>query len=140
MPTFSTMFQSLLAAEYLNLTTFRKDGRAVPTPVWFAEANGVLYVETGKEYGKVKRIRHTARVTLAPCTVRGKVTGPLFSGEARLVTTTAEVFVAKGAMQRKYGWKRSLYYFASELFAIFSRKASDDFAYLAIHPSLSQQE
>ena len=61
--------------QYLNLETYRKDGRAVRTPVWFAEdEGGVLYLRTVKDAGKVKRIRRQARVRVAPCDMAGTVT------------------------------------------------------------------
>jgi hypothetical protein len=64
--------------KYLLLTTFRKAGTAVPTPIWFAEDNDKLYVKTRADSGKTKRIRNNPQVRVAPCTIRGKVTGPEF--------------------------------------------------------------
>ena len=61
---------------YLNLESFKRDGTPVQTPVWFAGAHGVLYVYTLTKAGKVKRIRRNPRIRLAPCTMRGTVTGP----------------------------------------------------------------
>jgi hypothetical protein len=61
---------------YLNLASFKRDGTPVQTPVWFAEEQGVLYVYTLANAGKVKRIRRHPRVRLAPCTMRGQVIGP----------------------------------------------------------------
>ena len=81
---------------------------AVPTPVWFAiyEPTGTIYLETDANAGKVKRIRHTPRVTLARCRANGKVTGDVLEGRARVVTDTEEIFLAKGALHSKYGFKR----------------------------------
>src|SRR6185437_15591046 len=76
----------LEGAHYISLTTFRKNDVAVATPVWFAAHDATLYVYTGAETGKVKRLRHTARVTLAPCTMRGEETGPTIIGNARIIT------------------------------------------------------
>src|SRR5437667_12068463 len=61
--------------KYLNLESFKRDGTPVRTPVWFAEDQGVLYVYTLANAGKVKRIRHTPRIRLAPCTMRDTVIG-----------------------------------------------------------------
>ena len=55
----------------INLTTFRKSGNEVPTPVWFVVLEGKLYVRTEASSGKVKRIRNNGRVEPAPSTVRG---------------------------------------------------------------------
>jgi len=71
--------------KYISLTTFRKTGVAVPTPVWFGEDNGKLYVMTRSDMGKTKRIRNNSQVKVAPCTMRGKVTGPEFSATARIL-------------------------------------------------------
>jgi PPOX class probable F420-dependent enzyme len=71
--------------KYLQLTTFRKDGTAVPTPVWFAEDNDKLYVKTRAASGKTKRIRNNPQARVAPCTIRGKVTGPEFPASARIL-------------------------------------------------------
>lgn len=70
---------------YISLATFRKNGNAVYTPVWFAEENGRLYVMTASKMGKTKRLRNNPTVKIAPCTMRGKITGPEFSATARLL-------------------------------------------------------
>jgi uncharacterized protein len=71
--------------KYILLTTFRKNGTAVPTPVWFGEDNANLYVMTRSDSGKFKRLRNNPQVRVAPCTVRGKLTGPEFSASARIL-------------------------------------------------------
>ena len=71
--------------KYVSLVTFRKTGVAVHTPIWFAEDNGRLYFMTGTRLGKYKRIRNNPKVTIAPCTVRGKITGPEFQAMARIL-------------------------------------------------------
>lgn len=70
------MLDRLSAEKYILLTTFRKDGRAVPTPVWAVRDGEALAVWTGADSGKVKRIRHNGEVTVAPCDVRGRPHGP----------------------------------------------------------------
>src|SRR5260370_36169047 len=84
-------FTGLARDNYISLTTFRKTGKAVVTPVWFAEQSGTIYVESGKNEGKIKRIRHTERVTLSPCTLSGQVTAPSVEGNARLLTGAHEI-------------------------------------------------
>jgi PPOX class probable F420-dependent enzyme len=71
--------------KYISLTTFRKTGVAVPTPVWFGEEDGKLYVMTRSDMGKTKRVRNNPQVRVAPCTIRGKITGPEFAATARLL-------------------------------------------------------
>jgi len=73
------------AQRYVSLATFRKTGVAVYTPIWFAEDNGKLYFMTSSKLWKHKRIRNNPQVKIAPCTMRGKITGPEFSGTARIL-------------------------------------------------------
>lgn len=87
---------------YLRLTTFRRDGRAVPTPVWFAEDGGCWYVMTVAHSGKVKRVRHTPRVEVAPCDARGRPLGPSLVATARVLPPTAAARV-EALLNRKYG-------------------------------------
>jgi uncharacterized protein len=136
MPTPFAAFNAISDEPYINLTTFRKNGNAVPTPVWFAQdmGSGILYIETGGDSGKIKRIRHTSRVTLAPCTALGKTTGDVTEGKARIVTDTAEIFRARGALHRKYGLQRQIFNFVLEVIALIRRDTKDTNAYIAIEP------
>lgn len=79
-----TDLDRLAAEKYLLLTTFRKDGRAVPTPVWAVRDGDALAVWTASDSGKVKRIRRNGRVTVAPCDVRGRPHGAAVPGHATL--------------------------------------------------------
>jgi len=103
--------------KYISLTTFRKTGIGVPTPVWFGEDDGKLYVMTRGDMGKSKRIRNNPQVRVAPCTIRGKVTGPAFLATARILQPE-EHQRARQAINRKYWmaripliWKRTDTYF-----------------------------
>ena len=53
-------------------------------PVWFGEDDGKLYVMTRSDMGKTKRIRNNPQVRVAPCTIRGTVTGAEFAATARI--------------------------------------------------------
>jgi PPOX class probable F420-dependent enzyme len=136
MRTHTTTFESLSSAQYANLTTLRRNGTAVPTPMWFAiyEPTGTIYLETDANAGKVKRIRHVPRVTLAQCTANGKVTGDVIEGQARVVTDTEEIFIARGALHRKYGFRRQAIYFVMHLIRIIRRTIDLKRAYIAIEP------
>ena len=101
---------------YLNLETYRKSGKGVRTPVWFAAApidspgaaTPQLYVYTDADSGKAKRIRHSGVVKIAPCDARGKVIGPWSDARAEIVT--GEAFDhGMGLIDRKYRpWKQIL--------------------------------
>ena len=71
--------------KYLSLATFRKTGALVYTPIWFAEQDGRLYFMTSSKSGKFKRIRNNPSVKIAPCTMRGTITGPEFSATVRIL-------------------------------------------------------
>ncbi|HVP30989.1 MAG TPA: PPOX class F420-dependent oxidoreductase [Myxococcota bacterium] len=105
------MKQGTLGEErYVSLATFRRDGREVRTPVWAAPLGDALCVYTNGRSGKVKRIRHTARVRLAPCDARGKLPGRArwTDGTARLVEDRAGQDRAFAALHAKYGWQMRL--------------------------------
>jgi hypothetical protein len=89
------------AEKYISLETFRKNGQGVKTPVWFALHEGTLYVYTEADSWKVKRIRNNPRVRVAPCTIRGRVTGPWIDAEASFVEG-AERRMADALLDRKY--------------------------------------
>lgn len=77
--------ERLSQSKYLSLTTFRKSGEAVATPVWVVRDGDHLYVTTKSDSGKVKRLRNNAHVLLAPCDMRGNLTGDQVPGSARLL-------------------------------------------------------
>ncbi|QOR70977.1 PPOX class F420-dependent oxidoreductase [Ruania alkalisoli] len=88
--------------EYFALTTFRRDGTPVSTPIWLAPADGRLYGYTPSRSWKVRRIARDPRVEFAEATFHGVPTGAWRRGEAR-VMSGAELRVAKRAMTAKYG-------------------------------------
>jgi uncharacterized protein len=87
--------------KYICLITFRRTGDAVSTPVWFAERDEKLYVKTRRDSGKCKRIRNNPRVHVAPCTIRGKVTGPEFEAYAGILPDENSSD-ARTAIEKKY--------------------------------------
>lgn len=98
--------QELGSARYVSLTTFRKDGTPVATPVWAVADGGELYVWTRSDSWKVKRIRNDGRVALAPCDVRGRVEegAPVVEGRATLLDEEGLRRVRR-LMSRKYTWQ-----------------------------------
>ena len=125
---------TLTDEKYLNLTTFRKSGAPVDTPLWFAEHQGVLYTQTFPTAGKLKRIRHTARVTITPCTLNGKALGPDIEGRARIVTDEQEILLAETVLALKYGLTRRIYFGALGAYGKLRRQAPAGRAYIAIEP------
>jgi uncharacterized protein len=110
-------FTDLAKSQYLLLTTFTKDGRPKPTPIWAAldqERGDRLLVITQANSWKVKRIRNTPRVTLATCTMRGQPTSEAVEGAATILDTsqTGAVYDAIG---RRYGIVGKVFNFVSKL-------------------------
>jgi PPOX class probable F420-dependent enzyme len=96
-------------SRYVALTTYRRDGRPVTTPVWSAPLDGKLYVVTATSTGKARRVSATGRVRFAPCNLSGsRITGEWREGSARIVEDDARCGEALAALQRKYGWQLSL--------------------------------
>ena len=91
--------------KYISLETFRRNGTGVRTPVWFAEGDGVLYVYSEANAGKVKRVRTNPRVRVAPCSFRGKVLGDWAEAEARVVEGE-EAARGHALLNQKYAGKR----------------------------------
>ena len=112
----------LAAADYFNLATFRKNGNAVATPVWFAPQGDTFYVFSAGDAGKVKRIRSSGRARVAACDVRGQLTGEWTDAQARLVNDPAEVETAYRSLRRKYGLRMAALDFLAKLSGRYQRR------------------
>lgn len=88
---------------YVNLTTYRKDGTGVPTPVWYAVDGGEVFIVSDADAWKVRRIRNNSRVVVTVCGIRGKVApgAPAAEGTARLLDE-AGTQAARALIARKY--------------------------------------
>jgi PPOX class probable F420-dependent enzyme len=98
----------LADVKYISLTTFRRSGAPVSTPVWVAPSrpdDGELVVITLGDTGKVRRLQGNPAVQMRPCDQRGRVApdAPGFGGTARLVDDPDEVLAVKRAIGAKYG-------------------------------------
>ncbi|OBJ06833.1 PPOX class F420-dependent enzyme [Mycobacterium sp. 1482292.6] len=110
-------FADLAKTQYILLTTFTKDGRPKPTPIWAAldkQRGDRLLVITQEKSWKVKRIRNTPRVTLATCTMNGRPTSEAVEGTAAILdkSETAAVYDAIG---KRYGIVGKVFNFVSKL-------------------------
>jgi len=88
--------------KYLNLESYRKNGQGVRTPLWFVEADGVLYFYTVAHSYKVKRLGNNPHARIAPCDIRGNVKGEWVDATARRLDG-AEARRANDLLNRKYG-------------------------------------
>ncbi len=96
---------ALADEQYVLLTTTRRSGDRVPTPVWVARDGDGLVVTTGAEAGKVKRIRHTPRVTLQACDRVGRPLdgAPMIVAHATVHDDEASRAALDAALSEKYG-------------------------------------
>jgi len=90
------------SGKYLLVTTYRKDGRTVPTPVWTVRDGDALGIWTVADSGKVKRIRNRGDVLLAPCDVRGNRKGEDVPGFAEILPA-GQTDRYRDLLKRKYG-------------------------------------
>jgi len=88
---------------YLSLETYRKNGEAIRTPVWFVIDNNLLYVRTITKSGKVKRVRNNPNVKVVLCEADGRFTGQWVEGYARLITDPSEATRIEKLFDEKYG-------------------------------------
>lgn len=93
-------------SKYVSLTTFRKDGTPVATPVWAAQDAGELFIWTRTDSWKVKRLRRNTRVRVAVCDVRGRVAegATAAEGVGRLLDEAGTRRVRR-LLRAKYTWQ-----------------------------------
>ena len=94
-------FAPLASAKYMLLTTFKRDGTTVPTPVHVVVDGDSAYFRTWEPSGKCTRLRHNQRVQVAPCTMRGRGGTPTLDATARQLASE-EASQAARALARKY--------------------------------------
>lgn len=107
-------FDEVSRAQYVLLTTFTKDGRPKPTPIWIARDGDRALVITEKNSWKVKRIRNTPRVTLAVCDMKGRVKGETIEAVAT-VLDESETETVYQAINKRYGIVGRVFNFFSKL-------------------------
>ncbi|MEV6634309.1 PPOX class F420-dependent oxidoreductase [Actinoplanes sp. NPDC051470] len=116
------------AAKYALLTTFRKDGSAVGTPLWVMPDGAEIAFWTPKSTHKVKRIRNNPRVTVQACDFRGNTTGDVVEGQARFGTREDRKRVS-AELGRKYGLFGRLSLIGSRI-----RRGAEGTVIILVHP------
>jgi len=97
----ATDIQALRAVKTVLLTTYRRDGTPVATPVSIAFDGARAVFRTWDTAGKAKRLRRNPTVEVAPCTFRGRPTGPAVHAEARRLAGDDEG-KARAALGRRH--------------------------------------
>jgi len=110
--------------KYVNLSTQKKDGSFVNTPVWFAQDadKNNFYIFSAGEAGKVKRIRNFSSVKVAICDARGNLQGEWISARAELVDGEESKVIAYRQLHKKYGITIKVFDFFSKLFGKYKKR------------------
>ncbi len=95
------ILEPLVHQKYVLLTTYRRDGTPVGTPVNIAVEGDRAFVRTWDTAWKVKRIRNNSEVEVAPSTLRGKPTGPAVRAHARILDGDESAYAGR-AIARKH--------------------------------------
>jgi PPOX class probable F420-dependent enzyme len=124
------------SARYVSLTTFKRDGSAVATPVWITGSEGSYVFTTGDRAGKTRRLRHNASVQVQVCDMRGRVSpdAAIYMGTGTVQATAASVAAAEHAIAAKYGWQFNATKIVDGLKARFGRGPKQEV--VAIHLEL----
>ena len=102
-PSRAEKLEERFPGKYLSLTSYKRDGTGVATPVWFVIDDGRLLVMTDPESFKAKRIGRNPDVTIAPCTATGRLRGDPVPGRAELLPDSERARLDQ-LMARKYSW------------------------------------
>jgi PPOX class probable F420-dependent enzyme len=123
---------ALAGEKYISLTTFKRDGTPVATPVWVVSDDGRrLLVWTSPSTWKVKRIRRNPHVLVAASDIRGRVRGPSYEGEARMLDVPHGSLV-EPLLDRKYGLSRRLLGYLNRAVRFVTRNQPPPAAYIEI--------
>ena len=114
-----------LNQKYINLETYKKNSQVVQTPVWFVLDEGVIYVRTDKNSGKVKRVRNNPNVRITPCNIRGRPKGEWIDGTIQIAKEN-ESKHAKQLFNQKYGLR-------GKMLGIMYKLRKIEFVVLSIH-------
>jgi PPOX class probable F420-dependent enzyme len=125
-----------IRGKYLSLTSYRRDGSPVATPVWFVADEERLYAITSADSYKAKRIRRNPSVAVAECTARGELRGEPIPAQAEFLPEHEHARIDR-MMAEKYRIDRILILPIYRLVMKLRRKPAfaGEEAYLAITPT-----
>jgi uncharacterized protein len=83
--------EALFPGRYVSVTSFKRDGTGVATPLWFVSDGGRLFALTDLHSAKVRRIRRNPRVLIAPCRANGKLLSAPTPADVEVLTDTADL-------------------------------------------------
>lgn len=94
--------EALFPGRYLSVTSFKRDGTGVATPVWFVPDGRHLFALTDLHSGKVRRIRHNPRVLIASCQANGKLRSEPVPAHVEVLTATPELQRVQKLLMERY--------------------------------------
>lgn len=101
MTTPSPALEPFVRQKTVLLTTYRRDGTPIGTPVNIVVDGDRAFVRTWDTAWKLKRIRNNPEVEVAPSTLRGKPTGPAIRAHARVLSGSESAYAGQ-VLARKY--------------------------------------
>jgi PPOX class probable F420-dependent enzyme/deazaflavin-dependent oxidoreductase (nitroreductase family) len=107
--------EALFPGRYLSVTSFKRDGRGIATPVWFVSDGSRLFAFTDLHSPKVWRIRRNPQVLVAPCRVNGKLRREAVWARAEVLTEAADLDRVHDLLVERYKVSYRLVMFAYRL-------------------------
>lgn len=99
------MYKIFQYAKYILIESYRKNGVSVKTPVWFVIHDGIIYVRTNKDSGKVKRIKNNSTIKISICNIIGKPNENWHEAEAKVIEFDEYI---NSLIDKKYGFMAKL--------------------------------
>lgn len=94
--------EALFPGKYLSITSFKRDGTGVATPVWFVSDGRRLYALTDLHSAKIRRIRRHPEVLIAPCRADGKLRRPPLPAHADVLAAAADLDHVQRLLRERY--------------------------------------
>jgi PPOX class probable F420-dependent enzyme len=83
--------EALFPGRFLSVTSFKRDGTGVATPVWHVSDRSRMFALTDLRSAKVRRVRRDPRVLVAPCRADGRLRGEPVAARAEVLTATGDL-------------------------------------------------
>jgi PPOX class probable F420-dependent enzyme len=93
---------ALFPGRYLSVTSFKRDGTGVATPVWFVSDGTRLFALTDLYSAKVRRIRRNPHVLIASCRADGKLRTEPVPARADVLTATSDLERVQQLLIKRY--------------------------------------
>ena len=99
----SAGLEDLRDRSYCLLVSRTRDGRQIPTALWFAFRGDRVVFRTDAVSPKVFRLRRDPEAIVAPCNIRGRPLGPAIAVRAQELTDPGQRHEVERAIGDAYG-------------------------------------